>query len=257
MKLENFFPCALLQPYIKGFLIIESEEGTVNTTLPDTSIMMAFRFRGKVDYKQDNAQGTLPQTVISGLRKSPRTFTYSKNTSNLLVKFKEGAATAFFKEPLNELFSISVSLDSLIQRSLIEQIEEQLAEATNHTQRIVLVENFLLSRLRELKPDLFILKAIDVIKLSKGNMRINDLMDTIPLSRDAFEKRFRKSTGTSPKQFSSIIRLNNLISRLDNNSNLTDAALTAGYFDQSHFIKDFKAFTGELPHDFSRQPKRW
>jgi len=49
MKLANFFPCPALQPYIKGYMIIESDEGTVNTTLPDTSIVMAFRFRGKVD----------------------------------------------------------------------------------------------------------------------------------------------------------------------------------------------------------------
>ena len=257
MKLENFFPCAILQPYIKGYLIIESEEGTVNRTLPDTSIVMAFRFGGKVDYKQANEEGTLPPSVISGLRKSPRTFTYSQNTSNLIIKFKEGRASAFFKEPLHELFAISIPLDSLIHRSLIEQIEEQLAEATTHTQRIAIIEAFLISRLHEPKPDLLVQKAVNSIQHSKGNIRINELMDSVYLSRDAFEKRFRKSTGTSPKQFSSIIRLNNLISNLDDNSSLTDAALTAGYFDQSHFIKDFKAFTGEVPHDFIKQPRRW
>jgi AraC-like DNA-binding protein len=218
---------------------------------------MAFRFRGKVDYKQNNAQGTLPPSVISGLRKSPRTFTYSQNTSNLIIKFKEGTASAFFKEPLHEFFAISISLDSIIQRSLIEQIEEQLAEAATNPQRIAIIESFLISRLREPKPDLFVQNAVKVIQYSKGDIRINELMDKVPLSRDAFEKRFRKATGTTPKQFSTIIRLNNLIDNLHNDSSLTNAALTAGYFDQSHFIKDFKSFTGQLPHDFIKQPKRW
>lgn len=238
-------------------MIIESDEGMVNTTLPDTSIVMAFRFRGKVDFKQDGAHGVLPLSVISGLRKSPRTFTYHEKTSNLLIKFKEGCASAFFKEPLNELFSISVSLDSLIQQSIIRQIEEQLAEAESHNERIIIIERFLITRISSSKPDFLIQSAITNIQKSNGSLRINELMEKLPLSRDAFEKRFRKTTGTTPKQFASIIRLNSVIDTLHPDSNLTDAALSAGYFDQSHFIKDFTAFTGQLPHDFIRQPRKW
>jgi AraC-like DNA-binding protein len=257
MTLEKFTPCALLQPYIKGYLIIESEEGMVNTILPDTSIIMAFRFRGKVGYSKDNEQGALPRSVISGLRKSALTVTYSQKTSNLLVIFKEAAASAFFKEPMHELFSQSVSLDCIIQRSLVNKIEEQLEESHDHLQCIAIVEHFLISRLHEPKQDLFIQKAVQSIQLSKGDIRINEFMAGIPLSRDAFEKRFRKATGTTPKRFSSIIRLTTLIDSLHPDSSLTDVALTAGYFDQSHFIKDFRAFTGVLPHDFIKQPKRW
>lgn len=238
-------------------MIIESIEGTVNKTLPDTAIVMAFRFKGAVDYKQPDSSGLLPKMVISGLRKSPRTFTYYEQTANLLVKFKEGGATAFFKEPLHELFSISQSLDSMVKMSILNEIEEQLAEAIDDTQRISTIERFLISRLNLVKPDLLVQKAIQNIQLVNGNIRINELMDNLPLSRDAFEKRFRKSTGTTPKQYASIVKLNNLINDLNPESSLLDAAYTSGYFDQSHFIKDFKIFTGELPHDFIKQPRKW
>lgn len=238
-------------------MVIESIEGTINKTLPDTAIVMAFRFKGTVDYKQADCSGLLPKMVISGLRKSPRTFIYYEQTANLLVKFKEGGATAFFKEPFHELFSISQSLDSMVQMSVLNEIEEQLSEAKDNNQRIVIIERFLISRLNGINSDLLVQKAIQIIHLTKGNIRINELMDNLPLSRDAFEKRFRKSLGTTPKQYASIVKLNNLVNNLNPESNLLDVAYSSGYFDQSHFIKDFKTFTGELPHDFIRQPRKW
>jgi len=132
-----------------------------------------------------------------------------------------------------------------------------LAEAKNHNERIIIIERFLISRLSGDKPDLLIQSAITNIQQSNGSLRINELLKRLPLSRDAFEKRFRKTTSTTPKQFASIVRLNSVIDTLHPHSNLTDTALSAGYFDQSHFIKDFTAFTGQLPHDFIRQPRKW
>ncbi|RWX00601.1 helix-turn-helix domain-containing protein [Flavobacterium cerinum] len=255
--MQSYLPCPILSPYIKEYMVIESLEGMVNKTLPDTAIVMAFRFKGTVDYKQTDSSGLLPKMVISGLRKSPRTFTYYEQTSNLLVKFKEGGATAFFNEPLHELFSISLSLDSLIKMSILNEIEEQLAVAIDDNQRIIIIENFLISRLNQVKPDLLVQKAIHNIQLVKGNIRINELMNNLPLSRDAFEKRFRKSTSTTPKQYASIVKLNNLVNNLNPGNNLLDTVYTSGYFDQSHFIKDFKTFTGELPHNFIKQPRKW
>lgn len=257
MKIQSYLPCPILSPYIKEYMIIESLEGTVNKTLPDTSVIMAFRLKGKIDYEQTNSIGVVPKMVISGLRKSPRTFTYYGDTANLLVKFKEGGALAFFKEPLHELFSLSLSLDSIVEMNLLNHIEEQLAEAHDHLQRIGIIEHFLISRLTESKSDFLIQKVIQNIQSSSGNIRINNLVHNLPLSRDAFEKRFRKFTGTTPKQYASIIKLNSLINNLNPGSNLLDTAFMSGYFDHSHFIKDFKAFTGELPHNFIKHSRKW
>lgn len=257
MKIQSYLPCPLLAPYIKEYMFIESIEGTINKTLPDTSVVMAFRLDGKVDYKETNGNGIIPKMVISGLRKSHRTFTYYENTKNLLVKFKEGGASFFFKEPIHELFSLSVSLDSILKKNLLNQIEDQLSEAKNNEECVAIIESFLISRFVFNKNDLVIQKAIQRIQSLNGNIRINSLINDFPVSRDAFEKRFRKFTGTSPKQYSTIIKLNNLVNRLTPDSNLLDTAFTSGYYDQSHFIKDFKLFTGELPHNFIKYPRRW
>ena len=96
--------------------------------------------------------------------------------------------------------------------------------------------------------------AVDYIYSMKGLVKIKDLANMLYISNDSFEKRFRKITGASPKQFSSIVRMKSAISQKQNNQNLTDVALNSGYFDQPHFNKDFKLFTGLTPTDFFKSP---
>jgi AraC-like DNA-binding protein len=63
--------------------------------------------------------------------------------------------------------------------------------------------------------------------------------------------------GSSPRQFTSIVRLRYFIDRYSPYSSLTTASYEAGYFDQSHFIKDFKQFTGETPRQFFATARYW
>jgi AraC-like DNA-binding protein len=255
--MEHFLPSPILQPYIKSFMVIESEQGMVNRLLPDTSIVIAFRLRGHVAFHDNGTVQEIPQSIISGIRESSRTVDYAKDTANLLVIFKEGGAAAFFKEPLHELGSISVSLDYLIQQSTVCALESALAAADNNPQRILIIERFLLSELKNTQPDLLVGEAIQQIRLRKGDIKIKDLLCRLPISRDPFEKRFRKITGTSPKHFAAIIRLKNLIENYSGAVSLTEAAHSAGYYDQAHFIKDFRVFTGQTPHDFFKTPPLW
>lgn len=248
MNIDTHTPTELLKPFIKTYLIIESQDELVNRVLPDTSLAIAFRYKGQVNYITDSSRNGLPVSVVSGLRKSVRLINYTKNTGNILVIFKEAGATAFFKEPLHELFEESVPLDNFIPQVSI--IEEQLAEAQDNNQRITIVEQFLLSKK-------LIAAAIQKIHSAKGIIKIKELADTLYISQDAFEKRFRKIAGTSPKQFSSVVRMKSIINQRPQNQTLTEIAFDAGYFDQAHFNKDFKLFTGQTPTDFFKSPPSW
>lgn len=255
--MQQYQPSLLLQPFIKTFRIIESDNGMVNKLLPDTALVMAFRIKGEITYTDHEKPQHLPFSVVTGIRKSSRMVDYSKNTATLLVIFKEGGAAAFFKAPLHELSNTTLSLDELIPRTTIQLVEEQLQEARNDRQRIAIVETFLLSELKQLPEDGIVQKAIQLILQAKGDIRIKNLVAALPVSRDPFEKRFRRITGTSPKQFSQIVRFRSLIEMYSGDNSLTDMAYTAGYFDQAHFIKDFKAFTGQTPHDFFKLSVWW
>lgn len=257
MKTERFLPTDRLRPFVKTFMIIESEQGMVNKLLPGTSIVIAFRYKGNVAYKQELDATAMPTAVITGLRNSMRLVDYAQETATLLVIFNEGGAAALFREPLHELFGLSVALDELISRRTVSELEERLAEAKSNRQRVRIVEEFLLSRLQATSTDRLIHQAIQQIQFSKGTVRINELLADLPIGQDPFEKRFRRVVGTTPKQFSKIVRLRAVIDQHASGQRLTETAYQAGYFDQAHFIKDFRTFTGQAPHLFFQSGAYW
>jgi len=248
--MDIYLPSPLLSPFIRHFMIIESQDEVVNRVLPNTALVMAFRYKGRVNYLEDSVKKKLPASMISGLRKSGRLINYSKDAGNILVQFREVGANSFIREPLYELFGESLSLDYLTGYHNISEIEEQLAEAKNNASRIALIEDFLLTKLCYHKPDQLVSAALERIQLAKGNIRMSELADKLCLSQDAFEKRFRKVVGISPKQFSFIVRMKSIVSNRLNDQTLSEVAFQAGYFDQPHFNKDFKLFTGQTPKDF-------
>lgn len=257
MTIENYIPTEQLRPFIKAYKIIESQEEVVNRVLPDSSLAIAFCYKGQISYILDKGKDTLPASAISGLRKSVRLINYFKNSATIIVLFKETGASAFFKEPLYQLFEESVSLDNFIKQHKISMIEELLSEAPNNIQKIAIVENFLLSQISNYRTDKLILAAIDKIYSVKGIVKIKELTETLFISHDAFEKHFRKIVGTSPKKFSSIVQMKSIINQNRQNKTLTDIAFEGGYFDQSHFNKNFKLFTGQAPSDFYKSSAFW
>ncbi len=254
MKIDAYVPNELLSPFILTYLIIESEGEGVNKVLPDTSLVLAFRYKGILSYIADNEETNLPFATVSGLRKTMRLFNYSKNTGNILVLFKEAGAAAFFKNPLHNLYDETVSIDNFISHQYVSIIEEQLAESKDNTQRIALIEKFLLSIISPDKPDPLILSVLEKIHIANGVINIKNLANSHYISHDAFEKRFRRVVGTTPKQFSSIVRMKTITEAGMQKRNFVDLAFDAGYFDQPHFNKGFKSFTGQTPKDFFNSP---
>lgn len=88
----------------------------------------------------------------------------------------------------------------------------------------------------------------------RGTVPIQDLADAAGLSLRHFQRRFRKLTGLNPKHYARICRIGHAVHRkeLAPEASWTALAHEAGYADQSHFIRDFKALTGTLPRDFLR-----
>lgn len=253
LKVERHTPAARLQPFIKDYLFIETESETDNCILPDTSLVLSVRYRGDISMEGNN----LPDVILSGIRKSAKNVRYAGQSGNLLVRFTAGGAAAFFSEPLNEWVDQSLPAAFLKNYSDIRPLPDRLAACGTKEEKIVQLEQVLVSKLSNPRPDPLILLAIKKIRSAGGLIPIRQLTRELYISQDAFEKRFRQTVGTSPKQFSTIIRLRNAIHTHSNTTSLTDTALSAGYYDQAHFIKDFKGFTGQPPGQFFRNGRYW
>jgi AraC-like DNA-binding protein len=256
MNIRRYHPSALLAPYIKEFFIIESDGMMDSRILPDTSLVMALRYKGIVQRVEASVAAVAPG-VITGLRRSHRLMRYSPDTGNLLVLFKEGGLAAFTRIPANELFDMTIPAENFFAKAAIQDLVDVLSEAKDSDTRIRRTEAFLTLQLRGNGPDPIVNEAVRLIRESKGLIKIKDLAHALYISQDPLEKRFRTQIGSTPKQYSSIIRLRNIIDTWSSYPSLTSASYEAGYFDQSHFIKDFRTFTGESPKDFFRSARFW
>lgn len=147
------------------------------------------------------------------------------------------------------------SFDDLMLHSQMDVVVDKLCEAQHDAARIAVVEEFLLSRLNSNASDPMVLLAVQLIRQSNGSAKMTSLAEKLNISQSRFEKRFRKIVGCSPKKFASLVRLNHVITSDAAKSDLMSIGLDAGYFDQAHFIKDFKSYTGQTPEQFFGKSK--
>ena len=240
MKNLNFIPCDTLKPFIKSFVISEVEQESNYKVLPDTGLVIGFQYKGRLDKIENNKSTSLAISGITGLADRSGTFRNSNNIGTVLVFFREAGAAQFFRQPLHELFRESISLDNFMLRSELLFLEEELAESKSDNKRISAVERFLIARMKNTEPDKLVLAALALVHKSKGNIRISELVDQLHISQSPLEKRFRQAVGTSPKKFASIVRLKYVVNEYNRKSLLTEVGYEAGFYDQAHFIKEFK-----------------
>ncbi len=136
-------------------------------------------------------------------------------------------------------------------------LEEKIYAAPDHRKRAMLISQFILQRLakrRETENPVF--DSIRNILFSSAALSIPALADGCYLSRRQFERKFIHYAGYSPKQFQRIARFNAVIKGFEKRpGSLTEMAYHCGYYDQSHFIHDFRLFSGYNPKAFITRQK--
>ncbi len=255
MRFDKFIPSPPLQPYIRQYVVSEHTLEGQYKVFPGASLVIGFQYKGRLSVVREEKDIGLTPSGITGLTDHYKIFKNSADIGTILVYFSETGLAHFQAHPVHELFNQSISLDQLFDPDKVRETEEKLYLAKTDLLRIQLVERFLLSQLKEMQHDRLILEAVRLIYDSKGTIRIKDLLEKLYLSQSPFEKRFRKVVGTSPKKFASIIRFNAVLDSLGSTKSLTEICYENDFFDQAHFIHDFRQFTGDTPEHFRRSPE--
>lgn len=252
MKFEKHFPTDRLKPYIKYYVVSENEFEKEYTVFPSSGLVIGFQYKGQLTTIQNDTETPLSTAGITGITDGYKIFKNSDNIGTLLVYFTEIGFTHFASHPANELFNLSLSLDDIFDKNEVNKVEEQLSIANSDKNRVQVVEQFLLSQLKDIATDKLIVEAVKLIYQTNGTIRIKELNDRLSISQSPFEKRFRKVVGITAKKFASIVRFNSVLDNLNKTKSLTEICYENNFFDQAHFIKDFKQFTGDTPENFKR-----
>ncbi len=250
---EFIEPTGILRKYIKNYYIVEINNSMdfipFERVFPHGNATLVFHYGSPSKFKEiclnEYVESNL---VICGQQTSYYDLSLSGKTGMILIVFKPHGVEPFFNLPINELLNKNLSLSDLIKNEAIV-LEDKLFNSKNNKQRITHLETFLLKRMIINKDFERVEHAIKIIENSKGQIKTQVIAQEVCLGIKQFERIFSKHVGLNPKKFTSIVRFQNVIQMKmnDKNANMYQLAFDNGYYDQSHFIHDFKNLTGLSP----------
>ncbi|HLH08541.1 MAG TPA: DUF6597 domain-containing transcriptional factor [Terriglobales bacterium] len=166
--------------------------------------------------------------------------------------FKPGGAFPFFKAPFSEFHNQHISLDVLWGRAAI-RLRDRLLEESTPEAKLRRFEQVLLEQIyRPLEQHRAVNYAL--ARLGSGSTAIADLSSEIGLSTRRLTDLFNQQVGVTPKLFSRVQRFQNVVQSLPSEHDIdwAEVALGCGYYDQAHFIHDFRDFSGLSPSTYMK-----
>ena len=246
-------PSPLLKPFIRHYWYFQSRsllhiyrEEYMN---PRGSYGIVFNFGDAVRL---GGQMITDPVFLDGANTISRSMGFFGNVDMLGIRFHEGTALPFLGIPLMELRNEINLLDALDGPSLL-RFHAQLQETVSLPARARLLDNWLLSHLRSSREQSLLVPAsLNLLRKSNGRFPIAELAREFAVSQRQLERIYLAQVGMSPKQYTQLLRVDSarLALRQLNRKPTAEIATELGFYDQSHFIREFSAVIGISPHAY-------
>lgn len=249
-----------LKQLIKYFWVMQGDEQTVvnHKLLPVNSIDVIISLSSPITYiTSDGSKIMMRKNHLVGLRDAYLTIHQKGPIDVIGISFFSEGLYPFVKIPVSELKNKAVELEALTY-DFTSRIEEKIKCAKSAHEKIQLIEEELLRHLNmELAPERKVYELIQAFYRSLGCYNIGAFCDNQGISTRRLERYFEKYVGMSPRTFQRVSRFQYALNKMiyERTEDLTALSYASHYYDQNHFIKDFKAFTACTPTTFLRQKK--
>ena len=260
MTFQFVEPSGFLKHYIRPYCFMESdmkEPDLVERVIPTEGIQIMFHYKTPFLVLHPNQQGiSQPRSFISGLSNSFSDVSTNGTTGVVFINFYPLGASFFFNFPLSELENQNVDLSDIFKSEMTE-VEDQLLQKQTILERVQVIEQFFIRRFNPIgnHDQMLIRKGIEMIKSHKGVVSAKLLSESLYTTPKTLERKFSHYIGKSTKQVIKLMRFQDVLSDFKPSRimNLSEFAHQKGYFDQSHFIHDFKSYTGYTPKEFAQK----
>jgi len=290
MNYQTFEPSQDLTSLIKCYWTLESPKEQTHekqTIVPDGCMEMIFHYGDLFrQYTENKISIIQPRCFVIGQLTRPLEIQPTGETGIFSVRFHPNGFLPFSTIPIKEMENTTVSFEKLFGKDG-QEIEQAILKANSTTERIKLIETFLLNRLPNTETvDRIVKSTVETILTANGQLSIDEISKQTNINRRQLERKFSSTIGLSPKQLSKTIRLQATLKMLLNKkftslkfsstiglspkqlsktirlqatlkmllskkfTSLTALAYQSEYYDQAHFIKDFKELTGFTPKEF-------
>ena len=257
MNYQTYSPHADLESLVKCYWTLEvpwERNAQRQRIIPDGCIEMIFILGEDVKrYTTGNEFIIQPRAMVLGQITEPFFIEPTGYVNSFAIRFYPYGFANFIKTPIKKLANNETPLELLFGEHDSKALTQKIFQASDTAKRIQIVEGFLLNKLDDKAIiDSIVKSTIDTMLLTRGSTPINEVLKDDLSKRRQIERKFIKQIGISPKQLGKVIRMQTALKLLLNQEleTFTSIAYESEYYDQAHFIKDFKEFTGTTPKDF-------
>ncbi|KIO37677.1 AraC family transcriptional regulator [Shewanella sp. cp20] len=255
---QRLQPSVALQPYIKCYWHIYraagSEYSSTEFMHPEGGSGIIFNFGAPIHL--DGVPHRSSCLVTGPTRQSTKLELFGQ-VDALGIRFWPGTGRAFLSSPLSEMLGQNLTPEDLSLTLLSHELVERLAIQPTLQERITLLETRLMQYLAGKAPlaeknEPSMRYALSWITKQKGQGELHQLLTEIDISQRQLERLFQQNLGLSPKYFSILQRTGFAkdLLRQDTAQSLTDIGYHAGFYDQAHFIREFKKVIGITPGSY-------
>jgi len=262
IQFHHIEPHFLLKNYIKKMWLFESggkmPADDMKLVVPNGNIKLTVSYQNGIVAAMNGKTFASKEhdITLTGLVDVPVILDVDEDvaTETIGIEFSPQVAYRFFHFTFHDIQNQIYSLSDVLGK-IGKRLTEQINNTTPVQQKIVLLQQFLLKQLSLQHEDLIFEYCIEKITASKGRVTIKELEKKTGYSSRWLNMKFNDKLGISPKNLSTIIRFKQYYQAFinGNEKSFFRNDFYELYYDQSHFIKDFKRFTGLPPTKFEKQ----
>ena len=248
-------PSDILKPFIKSYTLITIDSNLVNEVFyPSGYVDLVINIsEGNAVTTIDGRVRKTPEVELLGHITSPSRLTVSKGTAILIARIYPYASALFFPNPMNEFTNYATNAYGIFSNPLYD-FYDSLMKARTLSHKIEILDGFLVGKLianeKRFNKSTIVQQVCQAICTMGDAFNSQALSKSFGLSERYIQKLFVEMVGLSPRAFFSVYRFNKSLTLVvSTRHSLTSIGYHCGYYDQAHFIKEFKHFTGITPFE--------
>ncbi|HZW21288.1 helix-turn-helix domain-containing protein [Noviherbaspirillum sp.] len=217
--------------------------------LPEVTVSLAFQYGDPLRLTMAGRTQVLG-SHITGVHDSAVQLHGTGALGSVVVKLTPWGAARLFRSGMHALAACHTALRDVVGAVHVEHIEQQLAEAADAPARVAAVRQWLLDMLDARESDALVAWAFREIAAQGGAVRTAELAARLGMSERQLERRFLAWVGMPPKSVARVVRLHRLAAHFHSGLSWAQIAAEAGFSDQAHMVREFRAMTGTTPARF-------
>ncbi len=242
--------------YYKGF----QPGHHIERVVPDGSIYLIFELDGMTRKVFDNdsleARAEYTGGWLSGAQTEFLSISAHENSEMFVIQFQPAGAARLLPAPVDRYSNQVIQADQIFSEMTV-RLRDDLLAAETPADKFKLAESFLIEQCRAADGvDAIVMALVRAIQ-ENSTSKLKDLSANVAYSQKQLIHHFKQRVGLTPKAYQRIVRFNELLPKIMERQTVAwnKISVECDYFDQSHFIKEFKRFCGYSPKQFLVEQK--